>query len=390
MIIRSTFPQVYKLIDSKSGNPRWFVSARSKKWELNKRPTFGNEKEALDEARQIEASIKQRGAQPTIPKDKLSDVAAYEKLIKRLAPFNKTPEDAIEHYVKFRGDEILRQAMPTVAQLVDRWEAYKFLDTTLDEQYRNEIKLHCRFIKRKWGDNRADEIRKNDIETILKQHPVTNNTRKKYLTFVRMFFKWVLAEDRGYIVTNPAIGIKFRPDKFEKKFYQMEILKEFFRQLAEKYPQLIGYYSVLLFAGLRPSEGARIKWKHFNFSTNELHVVNGKTDARHILLEPVAIEWAKWHRKHSPKDALFVPEKNLFNLEREARGLVKDDWIANGLRHTFATFYNSLKKDYHVVAWYMGNSTAMIKKHYAQTISSEQLNQFWNLTPEKVITEPPK
>jgi len=167
-------------------------------------------------------------------------------------------------------------------------------------------------------------------------------------------------------------------------------LKEFFREVAEKYPQLIGYYSVLLFAGLRPSEGARVEWKHFNFKTNELHVVNGKTDARHIHLEPVAIEWLKWYRNHSPDDALFVPKKNLFNMEREARKLVKGGWIANGLRHTFATFYNSLKKDYSAVAWYMGNSTAMIKKHYAQTISSEQLNLFWNLTPEKVMSDNPK
>jgi len=216
MIIRRTFPQIYKLIDSRSGNTRWYVCARSKKWGLNERPTFGSEEEALDRARQIEASIQQHGAQLNIPKDKLSHVAAYEKLIERLTPFEKKPEDAVDHFVKFLGDEILRRAMPTVRQLVDQWQTHKFQDRTLDEQYRSEIKLHCRFIKRKWGDNRANEIRKNDVETILKKHPGTNNTRKKYLTFVRMFFKWVLAEDRGYIVTNPAIGIKFKPDKFEK------------------------------------------------------------------------------------------------------------------------------------------------------------------------------
>jgi len=69
-----------------------------------------------------------------------------------------------------------------------------------------------------------------------------------------------------------------------------------------------------------------------------------------------------------------------------ARGPIEEKWIADGLRHTFATYYTSLIKDYPAVAWYMGNSVAMIKKHYAQTIPSGPLNEFWTLTPDKVLS----
>jgi integrase len=378
-VIRGTFPQVWRTPEG------FMVSARSRKWGLNIRKTFPTEKEALSYRGQLEASIKEHGAQPNIPKDKLAFVSAYERLIERLTPFAKKPEDAVDHYVQFLGDEIARQAMPTVRHLVDQWQTNKLLDSTLDSQYRNEIKLHCRFIKRKFGEYRADQIRKNDIDTTLKKHPGSNNTRRKYLTFIRMFFNWLLAEDRGYVVTNPAKGIRFKADKFEKEFYDPDTLRNFFRHVVERFPQLVGYYTVLTFCGLRPSEGARVQWHHVNFTTKQLHVVHGKTDARHITMEPVAISWLKWFREHSAKDAPFVPEKNLFNLEKDARAFMAGKWIADGLRHGFASHYTSLKKDFPAVAWYMGNSVQMIKKHYAKSIPVEQLEQFWGLTPEKVL-----
>src|SRR5258708_32277609 len=99
-----------------------------------------------------------------------------------------------------------------------------------------------------------------------------------------MFLNWILGEDRGYIVTNATTGIKIKPDNFEKEFYPPETLKELLRSVVENHKPLVGYYSLLAFAGLRPSEGARVQWHHVNFSTKELHVIKGKTDARHIPL----------------------------------------------------------------------------------------------------------
>ena len=116
-------------------------------------------------------------------------------------------------------------------------------------------------------------------------------------------------------------------------------------------------------------------------------MLKGKTDARHVHLEPVALEWLKWFRDNSPGEAPFVPQKNMFNLERKVRESMGGKWIPDGLRHGFATFYASLKKDFPAVAWYMGNSVAMIKKHYATTIPGDQLNQFWGLTPPVVLAD---
>ena len=61
------------------------------------------------------------------------------------------------------------------------------------------------------------------------------------------------------------------------------------------------------------------------------------------------------------------------------------EWIQDGLRHTFATNYNSLIKNFHETAYYMGNSVNMVKQHYARTVATEPLTAFWGLTPAEVL-----
>jgi integrase len=380
--LRKEFPQIYITPQG------YLVSARKKQWGLNVRETYATEKEALERRAQIQERIQTYGAETAYPKETKQQAEAYADLVKRLKPFGKTPEAAVEHYVKFLGEEMARAQKPTVGKLVDDFQKHKLLEK-VDDQYENEIKVHCRFIKNTWGEKRIDDLRKNEIDTTLTKRFENRNTRRKYLTFVRMFFNWVLGEDKGYIVSNPAAGIKYKGEKFDREFYQPEKLKELLRLVVEKHKPLVGYYSLCAFAGLRPTEAARVTWHHINFGTEHLHVINGKTDTRHIKLEPVALEWLRWHKQNSAHGEPFVPTKNLFNLEREFRQdfrkLNDGKWIADGLRHGFATFFRALKKDENAVAWYMGNSAAMIKKHYAQSIPATELNKFWEMTPQSLL-----
>ena len=91
MIIRKTFPQVYRLKHSKSGLTYFQVSARSAKWGMNERKTFPTENEALGYARQIEEHVQINGAQPAVPKEIKIQADAYAKLIDRLTPHVHEP-----------------------------------------------------------------------------------------------------------------------------------------------------------------------------------------------------------------------------------------------------------------------------------------------------------
>lgn len=389
MNVRNTFPKVYKFVEPKTGNPYWQVDARSKKYGLNERPKFGSEKEALDKARSIAEQVAKFGAQPEVPVETKRQAEAYQKLVDRLAPIAKTPEQAVDHFLQWHGEEILRQAKPLVRALVDEYEKHKLIEKH-DGQYVNELKTACRYIRRAFGDQKIDALRKNRINEQLTKDKPHKGTRAKYLTHLRMFLNWVLHEDKGYISTNPADGIKYKLDKFSKEYFNPEQIKALLKIVKHECPQLLGYYALLAFCGLRPSEGARVTWGDINTETKQLRVSDeGKTGERYIELLPVALAWVEYHRKQTPKGMPFVPDANLFNLERQIREAYRkqnnDTWYADGLRHGFATFYNSKIQNDPAVAWYMGNSVSTIKKHYAKRLPQPELDAFFGMTPDVVF-----
>ena len=386
MIVRRTFPQVYKLLNKKTGRHYWLVSARNAKLGLKKRKSFSSEKEALEMARELEQDITKNGAQPNLPKEKLAQAEAYEKLTKSLSPFGKTPEDAVSHYVRFLGDEVLRQAKPPIRDLSDNWMKFKYTDTTLSKRTRTEIRSYARFIKSTWGNVKPDEPKKNAIDLIIRGLNVTNNTRRKYLRYIRMFFSWV--KDEHLILTNPTDGIAYKPDDFDAAFYDVATTTKLLRHVATEEKDLIGYYAILTFAGLRPTEGARIQWDDFNWKTSELYVRKGKTNARHLILEPVAVAWMKWHRDNTPQGSPFINPRSLDNRQKKVRrDVMQGKWIQDGLRHGFGTYYKAQTKDLSKVADYMGNSGDVVKRHYARTIPADVCDEFWGLTPDSVIKD---
>ena len=387
MILRATFPQVYELEHPYKGR-YYLVSARSTKWGLNERKTFQQKELAIKHAKDIEAQILQFGKREDVQKEKVVLAERYERLAARVGTFGQSVEDAIEHYVRFKGDEVSKQVKPFVRELVDKWVEFKSADTTLSKRYLNEIANYARFIKRQWGDSKPDNIKRNETDLLFKKLDVSNNTRRKYLRYVRMFLSWV--KDEGHIAKNPTDGIFYKPDDFNGDFYTPDETAKVLRYATEHHKDLIGHYALLAFAGLRPSEGERVQWRDFNFKTNELYVRKGKTNARHIILESVAVEWMKHHRENSHADSPFVELKNLTNREKKIHKAALDGkWFQDGLRHGFGTYYKALTQNIGKVADYMGNSADMVKRHYARTIEKDEWEKFWQLTPAVVLAKNP-
>jgi len=377
--ITSVFPQIYRTAEG-----AYMVSARSSKWGLNERKTFPTESLAREYRTQINEQIQLHGKTPTVPQQTKVYADAYEKLLERLAPFGKSPADAIDFYVKHLGDEILRQAKPTISPLVDEYLKHKFAEHS--GRYRHELETNMRYLKKVFGERRIDDVSKNEIRQRLIDDHSHKNTRRKYLCHIRMFFQWVIGEQKEYLTINPTAGIYFEPAKFDRAYYQLDTLKEILKYVATEYPQMLGYYTLLTFAGLRPDEGGRVKWAHITLDGGNLHVVPGKTDPRDITLEPVALRWLNYYKAHSTEDASFLPATWRWQAV-QVRKHFAGKWIADGLRHGFATMYQAKIQDPYKTAFYLGNSPQMIRQHYAQSLPASQTEAFWSLTPEDVIED---
>jgi hypothetical protein len=256
-IIRVNFPRVYKIDRSKSVT-YFLVDVRRKKWGLNERKTFSSKSLAIQYAIDIEKNLPKLIVPKDVPKEKVVLADRFEDLSSKLAEFQKSPEDAVKHYIEHMGQETLRQVKPFVSKLVDEWMTNKRADTTVSKRYLYELSRHAKFIKKKWGELKPDEVKKNAVDLMLKGMKVSNNTRRKFRIVIGMFFKWVMEE--GHITKNPTTGLKFKSDEFNGAFYSVEETKKLLRYVVDHHKDLIGYFAVLTFAGLRPTEGLRVQW----------------------------------------------------------------------------------------------------------------------------------
>ncbi len=155
--------------------------ARSAKWGLNQRRIFSTEELALKYARDLEAQVIQNGKQSDIPKEKLQLAASYEKLVAKLSGYERTPEEAVDHFLAHLGNEASKQAKPFIRELVDEWKQFKYADSTLSHRTVVEIRADGRFIRTKWGGLKPNDPKRNDINLLLKKLKVSNNTRRKHL-----------------------------------------------------------------------------------------------------------------------------------------------------------------------------------------------------------------
>jgi hypothetical protein len=75
-----------------------------------------------------------------------------------------TPEDAVQHYVEYFGNEVVGQSKPFIRELVEQWKAFKKTHTMLSRKFLVDIRSRARFIKRIWGELKPDEPRKIHID----------------------------------------------------------------------------------------------------------------------------------------------------------------------------------------------------------------------------------
>jgi hypothetical protein len=68
-----------------------------------------------------------------------------------------------------------------------------------------------------------------------------------------------------------------------------------------------------------------------------------------------------------------------FDAARESAGIV--DWPDNALRHSFASYHLAHFKNQDTLALEMGNSTAIIFRHYRELVKPDDAALYWSIKP---------
>jgi integrase len=290
----------------------------------------------------------------------------------QLEPYGKTIDDAVAHYLKHlqteRGSVPVRQAVDELLQ--NRRAA------GLSTVYLRDLKYRLGRFSDSFGERSIASLTTKEIVAWLESLGVGAVTRNTFRRDVRTLFSFCLAHQ--YCAENPATA----STRAKEASAEVAVLTvdEARRLIAAASPDMLPYWTIGLFAGLRPSEIRHLDWSDVDFGDALITVRSTKTGKkRFVSMQPNLLSWLKPLHKREGKVVDPVNFRWQYALDREAAGL--NDWPVNCLRHSFGSYWLAQFSDINALALQMGNSPAVIEEHYRQAVRPRDARRFWAIIP---------
>lgn len=152
--------------------------------------------------------------------------------------------------------------------------------------------------------------------------------------------------------------------------------------VAQDCPRYLPYLLLAGWAGVRPSECLRLRWRDLDATHHQLHLpaeTVGKTSReRWVPLTPDLVAMLEKYRA-ADDDARICITRSREELSLLARKKLSLPWPADVLRHSFITYRLQIIGDIYRVAEEAGNSPTIIREHYRRPIPPGQGDQWFSL-----------
>ncbi len=267
------------------------------------------------------------------------------------------------------------------------------------DRYLRDLRLRLGVFAEKFPCN-VGSVTTADIQAWLNGLKLSTQSYSNYRRVVNVFF--VFAKSNGFCMDNPASEVE-RP-KIRNGEIEIFTPDEARRLFAAASKDFIPALALGMFAGFRSAEIERLEWKDIDLKQG--HVVIGadkaKTASRRIV--PIAENLAEWLK--------LTPEAKrtgnvwqggwLYKVQQDTAAAteVKGDeengvaahkpvkWKANGCRHSCASYMFALTSDAGRIAGYLGNSAAVIHRHYRELVKPADALAWFNMRPDGATSTP--
>jgi len=228
-------------------------------------------------------------------------------------------------------------------------------------------------------DKKITEITTRDIIAWLDNEGYEKSTRRSYRTLLHGFFAYAVAA--GHCPSNPVIAIP-RPTIDERviQIFTAEQTSTLLRTCADKRPELLPYFSLGLFAGLRPENELRnLDWSNIDTTAQIIRVIPATAKRRRQRLVDMSDNLAEWLFPHvQSKGRIFFSRKS-YRYVREQAGVT---WAPDIMRHTYGSFHLAQHCNAAATSLQMGHlTTDVLFNHYRDLVTTEEAAQFWDIKP---------
>ena len=413
-------PRKASLKPKRNKQGEWFIDIPPSLSPTGKRQRryFPSEAKAEAESRRISSHVQVHGVDSTrFTASESSDAKAAIKILQNLkgkGSYELTLKAAAQHYSDYITNleeartvaEVLRESVDyRTRQIGKSWSHNhkRELNSIMHGPLPNSKAKENERIKERgflfhFGDRNVGSVAEEEILNFLEKHSSASAYQyNQALRHIKPIFNH--ADKRGWITLNPTTFIRKKETRAET---EVLTIKEF-RRAAEllqtdEYKDLVAGISILMWAGLRPSElmGNEDKppllWDSVILNPQGAHTkpyidvkdVNAKgSDGRLVEMEPNLVSWLERVPKDKRKGAILSEANDHYKYRRfrEALGVAGKKDI---FRHSFGTYYFHHFKSLERTMNQMGHTNRKtFESHYKRYNPEEDSALlYWQVVPE--------
>lgn len=147
-------------------------------------------------------------------------------------------------------------------------------------------------------------------------------------------------------------------------------------------PRSLAWFALTTFAGLRPEEALKTRWKDINFKEGWIRVEAQTTKVRQrrvVYPLPISLEWLRC-AKRLKSELPLSPKRQLADRKKLRAVLSWDKWKQDVTRHTAASYWLAREGEtVKHVAKMLGHSEAICERHYKALVTQKEAGEFWKV-----------
>jgi integrase len=253
------------------------------------------------------------------------------------------------------------------------------------------LRIKCLGLVNEHGQRRVSDITTDTLRGLIFKPSRGPKSRDNHRRALHAFFAWAHVE--GYCADNPAARIN--PVKVER--HEPAILTIEQSQLLLTHASnfkgglLLPYFALALFAGLRPTELARLDWSRISFDDKTITIGSdiAKMRGRRIVamsdnlvawLAPVAVNQPPIVGTNWRKDFDAIKLAAGWGTSTKDAPELKP-WPQDILRHTAISYHLARCQHEGQTATWAGNSPSIVQRHYKGLVKAAAAERFWSLMP---------
>jgi len=266
----------------------------------------------------------------------------------------------------------------TVAEAVSRFTAAKKAEG-MSDLYLKDIRGYLGRFVASFQCNIAT-IQPEDLRQYLgamKVGPVAKNNHRRLIVALFNFAKaegWLHADQKTAAERLGAYKVKERDVEI---FTPAEVA----RLLAHADEDFLPWIALIAFGGVRNEELRKgLIWEAINFDRGYLIIPASiaKTNRkRKVDLPENLLQWLRPYRARS--GAIF--DRDFRKPLAHACAAARVKYKRNALRHSFGSYRMEMVKNAGQVALEMGNSAAIVMKHYFDIVEPRAAKEYWSIRP---------